>query len=131
MLDLKNTNLFSIYSLFIKNLYQGKVNIDLCLGVFYMTIHIIYIFLIIYVAFFTYNLTSTCILFGIIYMNAFTVYLIRTCPITLLEKKYINTTCLKTMFFYNYENRKNACIIRGKIFNSTGKPLGIIIGTSV
>ena len=89
MLDLKNQNIFYIYSLFIKNLYQGKFNRDLCLGVFYMTIHIIYILLIIYVTFFTFNLKSTCILFVMIYMNALTIYLLRTCPITLLEKNIL------------------------------------------
>ena len=105
MLDLKKNSLFEIYSLFFKNIYQGKINMDLCLGVFYMTIHIIYIILVIYISLFTYNFNNTCILFVIIYLNAVTVFLIRTCPLVLLEKKYINTTCLKTIFFYKDEKK--------------------------
>jgi hypothetical protein len=105
MLDLKKNSLLEIYSLFFKNIYQGKTNMDLCLGIFYMTIHIIYIILVIYISFFTYNFNNTCILFVIIYLNAVTVFLIRTCPLVLLEKKYINTTCLKTIFFYKDEKK--------------------------
>ena len=107
MLDLKNYNIFSIYSLFIKNLGGYKLDKNLCLGVFYITLHIIYILLVIYNSFFTYNLTNTCILIGIIYLNFITVFIIRTCPIVLLEKKYINTTYLKCIFFYKNEKNIN------------------------
>ena len=107
MLDLKKNSLLEIYSLFFKNIYQGKINMDLCLGIFYMTIHIIYIILVIYISLFTYNFNNTCILFVIIYLNSVTVFLIRTCPLVLLEKKYINTTCLKTIFFYKDEKKIN------------------------
>ena len=107
MLNLKKNSLLEIYSLFFKNIYQGKINMDLCLGIFYMTIHIIYTILVIYISFFTYNFNTTCILFVIIYLNAVTVFLIRTCPLVLLEKKYINTTCLKTIFFYKDEKKIN------------------------
>lgn len=107
MLDLKKNSLLEIYSLFFKNIYQGKINMDLCLGIFYMTIHIIYTILVIYISFFTYNFNNTCILFVIIYLNSVTVFLIRTCPLVLLEKKYINTTCLKTIFFYKDEKKIN------------------------
>ncbi len=106
MFDLKKYTVTEIYSLFFQNLCQGIINKDLCLGVFYMTIHIIYVLLIIYNAFFTYNLINTVILLIIIYLNSITVYLLKTCPLTLLEKKYINTTCLKTIFFDNYKEKK-------------------------
>jgi hypothetical protein len=105
MLDLKNYNILSIYSLFIKNLGEYKVDRNLCLGIFYMTIHIIYILVIIYNTIFKYNLINSFILLIIIYLNFLTVFLLRACPITLIEKKYINTTCLK-IIFYN-ENNKN------------------------
>ena len=106
MLDLKNYNISSIYSLFIKNLGEYKLDKNLCLGIFYMTIHIIYILVIIYNTIFKYNLINSFILLIIIYLNFLTIFLLRTCPITLIEKKYINTTCLK-IFFYN-ENDKDS-----------------------
>jgi len=106
MLDLKNYNIFSIYSLFIKNLGEYKLDRNLCLGVFYMTIHIIYILVIIYNTFFKYNLINSFILLIIIYLNFLTVFLLRACPITLIEKKYINTTCLK-IIFYNENNKED------------------------
>ena len=106
MLDLKNYNIFSIYSLFIKNLGEYKLDKNLCLGVFYITIHIIYILLIIYNTFFKYNLINSCILLVIIYLNFLMVFLLKTCPIALLEKKYINTTCLKIIFYNEYDKDK-------------------------
>lgn len=105
MLDLKNYNILSIYSLFIKNLSEYKLDRNLCLGVFYMTIHIIYILVIIYNTIFKYNIINSFILLIIIYLNFLTIFLLRACPITLIEKKYINTTCLK-IIFYN-ENDKD------------------------
>jgi hypothetical protein len=39
-------------------------------------------------------------------MNFNTVSLLRTCPIVLLEKKYINTTYLKVLFYNEKENEK-------------------------
>jgi hypothetical protein len=108
MLDLKKHSVSEIYSLFFQNIFQCKISKDLCLGVFYMTIHIVYIIVIIYNLFFMHNLIYTFILLVIIYMNFLTVFLLRTCPIVLFEKHYINTTCLKTIFFSGkYENEKN------------------------
>ena len=52
------------------------------------------------------NLIYTFILLLIIYMNFLTVFLLRTCPIVLLEKIYINTTCLKTIFFLKKEKKE-------------------------
>ena len=106
MLDLKKYNLLEIYSLFFQNICQCKINMDLYLGVFYITIHIIYITLIIYNVIFTHNLTHTCLLLVIIYVNFLIVFLLKTCPIVLLEKKYINTTHLKSLFFSKKENKK-------------------------
>jgi hypothetical protein len=106
MIDLKNYNILSVYSLFIENLCQGKLNFDLYLGVFYITIHIIYITLIIYNIFFTNNIINTFILLIIIYLNFLTVFLLKTCPVILLEKKYINTTYLKTLF-YSENDKEN------------------------
>jgi hypothetical protein len=40
-------------------------------------------------------------------LNFITVFIIRTCPIVLLEKKYINTTYLKCIFFYKNEKNIN------------------------
>ena len=42
----------------------------------------------------------------IIYMNAITVFLLRTCPLVLLEKHYTNTTCLKSIFFLKKDEEK-------------------------
>ena len=106
MLDLKKHSVSEIYSLFFQNIFQCKINNDLCLGVFYITIHIIYIVLIIYNAFFTFNLINSCILLVIIFMNFITVSLLRTCPIVLLEKNYINTTYLKSIFFSKREKKE-------------------------
>jgi hypothetical protein len=39
-------------------------------------------------------------------MNFNTVSLLRTCPIVLLEKKYINTTYLKSIFFSKKEKKE-------------------------
>lgn len=107
MLDLKNYNLLSIYSLFFQNICQGKLNIDLYLGVFYITIHIIYITLIVYNILFTTNIINICILLIIIFLNFYAVFLLRTCPIILLEKKYINTTYFKVLFYNEKENEEN------------------------
>jgi hypothetical protein len=107
MLDLKNYNISSIYSLFIKNIGEYKVDRNLCLGVFYMTIHIIYILVIIYNTIFKYNLINSFILLIIIYLNFLTVFLLRACPITLIEKKYINTTCLKIIFYNEKDKDKD------------------------
>ena len=107
MLDLKNHNLLSIYSLFFQNICQGILNIDLCLGVFYITIHIIYITLIVYNILFTTNIINICILLIIIFLNFYAVFLLRTCPIILLEKKYINTTYFKVLFYNEKENEEN------------------------
>jgi hypothetical protein len=106
MIDLKNHNLLSMYSLLFQNIYQGKVNIDLYLGVFYITIHVIYITLIVYNILFTTNITNTFILLIIIFMNFYAVFLLKTCPIILLEKKYINTTYLKVIFYNEKENEE-------------------------
>jgi hypothetical protein len=106
MLDLKNHNLLSIYSLFFQNICQGILNIDLYLGVFYITIHIIYITLIVYNILFTTNIINICILLIIIFLNFYAVFLLRTCPIILLEKKYINTTYFKVLFYNEKENEE-------------------------
>lgn len=106
MLDLKNYNLLSMYSLFFQNICQGKLNIDLYLGVFYITIHIIYITLIVYNILFTTNIINIFILLIIIFLNFYAVFLLKTCPIILLEKKYINTTYLKVLFYNEKENEE-------------------------
>jgi hypothetical protein len=42
-------------------------------------------------------------------MNFLTVFLLRTCPIVLLEKNYINTTYFKSIFFCGkYENENES-----------------------
>jgi|688.fasta_scaffold456673_1 hypothetical protein len=107
MLDLKKHSVLEIYSLFFQNICQCKINIDLYLGVFYITFHIIYITLIIYNLIFTHNLIYTCILLVIIFMNMVVVFILRTCPIVLLEKKYINTTYLKSIFFSKTDEKKD------------------------
>jgi hypothetical protein len=111
MLDLKNYSIIEIYSLFFKNIFRGKMNIDLYLGVFYMTIHIIYIILLAYLLIFNYNFIHNCVLFVIVYVNVIFILWLRTCPLVLIEKKYLNTSCLKTIFFFknkkNKENNKN------------------------
>ena len=106
MLDLKKHNILEIYSLFFQNIFQCKINKDLCLGVFYITIHIIYVILVLYNVFFTFNFVNTFILIIIVYLNALTVFLLRTCPIILLEKHYTNTTCLKSIFFLKKDDEK-------------------------
>ena len=106
MLDLKNYSIIEIYSLFFKNIFRGKINIDLYLGVFYMTIHIIYIILLAYLLIFNYNFIHNCVLFVIVYVNVIFILWLRTCPLVLIEKKYLNTSCLKTIFFFKKDKNK-------------------------
>jgi hypothetical protein len=40
-------------------------------------------------------------------LNFYAVFLLRTCPIILLEKKYINTTYFKVLFYNEKENEEN------------------------
>jgi hypothetical protein len=106
MLDLKNYSIIEIYSLFFKNIFRGEMNIDLYLGVFYITIHIIYMILLLYLLIFNYNFIYNCVLFVIVYVNVIFILLLRTCPLVLVEKKYLNTYCLKTIFFPKKNSNK-------------------------
>ena len=117
MLDLKNYSIIEIYSLFFKNIFRGKINIDLYLGVFYMTIHIIYIILLAYLLIFNYNFIHNCVLFVIVYVNVIFILWLRTCPLVLIEKKYLNTSCLKTIFFFKKDKNKENKEKKEKVFS--------------
>jgi hypothetical protein len=62
------------------------------LGIIYTYSHYFYIFLISFIFSFNTNIIHLCILLIIITLDGFVVILLHGCPLTLLEKKYLNTS---------------------------------------
>ena len=96
MIDLTNYNILQIYLLFITNILQGVFNKDLFLGIMYITIHCIYALLIVYSAFINVNIIHLFMIVIIIIINVISILFLRTCPLFLLEKKYLNTSALNS-----------------------------------
>lgn len=97
MLDLSNYNILEIYLLFFYS-FVNKVNTDLIVGVFYITIHFIYVVLLCLVVLLNTNILHLFIMIIIITINVSLVIFCRTCPLMLLELKYLNIYALKSFF---------------------------------
>jgi len=99
MIDLKKYDIIQIYLLFFNNIFQHHFNLDLCLGVFYMYCHQLYCFLMLFILFFTTNVYYLFIIIIIVIINLGSIFILKTCPLYLMEKKYINTcffdSCMK------------------------------------
>jgi len=98
MLDLSNYNILEIYLLFFYSFFVNKVNTDLIIGVFYITIHFIYVVLLCLVVLLNTNILHLFIMIIIITINVSLVIFCRTCPLMLLELKYLNIYALKSFF---------------------------------
>jgi hypothetical protein len=78
---------------------------DKKLGIIYTYIHLVYSFLIGFVFLFNNNLLHLSILLMIISINTFAIVIFHGCPLTHLEKKYLNTsTCSE--YYGLYRNSK-------------------------
>jgi hypothetical protein len=78
---------------------------DKKLGIIYTYIHLVYSFLIGFVFLFNNNLSHLSILLMIISINTFAIVIFHGCPLTHLEKKYLNTsTCSE--YYDLYRNSK-------------------------
>ena len=136
---LVNNNIIRKISNFLNDTFHLKeIKYNSC----YLIIHTIFIFLISFVALFNNNIYHLCIILIIISLDAFSVVVLHECPLTTMEKKYMNLSCcdirnenLKKMDIlyncdHNYEKQiellinswtliagKCACIIFLKTFN--------------
>lgn len=98
MIDLSNYNILEIYLLFFYNIFTNKNNIDLIIGVIYITIHFIYVLLLTGVVLISSNILHLFMMIIIITINVLLVLFCRTCPLMLLELKYLNIYALKSFF---------------------------------
>ena len=96
MIDLSNYNILEIYLLFFYNIFTNKNNIDLIIGVIYITIHFIYVLLLTLVVLISSNILHLFMMIIIITINVLLVLFCRTCPLMLLELKYLNIYALKS-----------------------------------
>lgn len=97
MIDLSDSNIFEIYYLFFKKLMNLTFKRDLIIGVGYMTIHIIYVFMALTIIL-SNNIFHLFIGIILVFINILSIYLIRTCPLIILEKKYLNISCVNSCF---------------------------------
>jgi hypothetical protein len=111
MIDLSNNNVFEIYFLFFKNLMNLHFQRDLIIGVGYMTLHVIYVFMALTIML-SNNIIHLFIGSILVFINILSIYLIRTCPLLLLEKKYLNISFANSCFN----------VIRKKDINVMKKP---------
>jgi len=72
---------------------------------YYKEIHFLFIFLIGFIGLFNNNISHLCAILIVISMDALSVVLLHECPLTTMEKKYLNTT---------------SCEIRNNHFKSLG-----------
>ena len=92
MIDLKEYDLIQIYLFYIKELLNCNISLDLFLGVFYLFCHQIYFVLFILITCFTRNINHLCFMALILFINIYSIIKCKTCPIYLMEQKYINTS---------------------------------------
>ena len=92
MIDLKDYNLFQIYLFFIRKVLKCEVSFDLFLGMVYLSCHQLYMVCIMLIVFFTTNIHHLFITLLILCINIYAILLFKTCPIYLMEQKYINTS---------------------------------------
>jgi hypothetical protein len=102
MIDLKDYDLIQLYVLFVTKSLQLNMSLDLFLGMFYLCCHQLYCIFIITIICFTTNINYLFILLIIVCVNLISNIIFKTCPIYLMEQKYINT-CLgqSTMKMYD------------------------------
>ena len=84
-----NNNIIRQIALFIYENYNLK---NIRLNKFYIFLHMWFIFIIGFIALFNNNIIHLCVLLFIISMDAFSVVVLNECPLTRLEKKYLNIT---------------------------------------
>ena len=76
----------TIYSIF--NLKDENI-MAIVKGNFYKSIHMIFIFLLIFITLFNINILQLTILLIIVSLDALSIVILHGCPLTLLEKKYL------------------------------------------
>jgi hypothetical protein len=96
MIDLKEYDLIQIYLFFIRNVLQYTMSLDLFLGMFYLTCHCIYIIFISTIICFKTNINHLSIILIFITINLISIMVLKTCPIYLMERKYINTSLIRS-----------------------------------
>lgn len=85
--------------------YTSSGLTDEKLGLMYTFIHLVYSFLIGFIFLFNNNLSHLSILLMIISINTISIVIFHGCPLTHLEKKYLNTsTC--SQYYSLYRNSK-------------------------
>ena len=90
MLDLKNKTIF--------DLFNNNISFDLIIG----TIHIIIAILIIITPLICSNIYYLFIMVILSFLNIVSILYVKTCPLFVLEYKYLNTTFIK-LFFNSFQ----------------------------
>jgi TM2 domain-containing membrane protein YozV len=96
MIDLKEYDLIEIYILFAREVFQLNMSMDLFLGMFYLGCHQLYVIFIIINICVTTNINHLFMLLIIVSLNLTSNIILRTCPIYLMEEKYINTSLFRS-----------------------------------
>ena len=94
MIDLKEYDLIQIYLLCIRHILDCNVSLDLFLGIFYLLCHQLYFVLFMLIVCFTTNINHLFIAALISFINIYLIMQCKTCPIYLMEQKYLNTSFL-------------------------------------
>jgi len=105
--EIKEIEEENIIRILCKNIleYTSSGLTDEKLGLIYTYIHLVYSFLIGFVFLFNNNLLHLSILLMIISINTISIVIFHGCPLTHLEKKYLNTsTC--SQYYSLYRNSK-------------------------
>lgn len=114
------------------------------LGMYYMIIHTILIYAGIFIILFTNNIIHLTILLIIASFDAFSIVVLHNCPLTMLEQKYLGTSCVNIRKQYlkkqnilykcNHEYEKQLeflinvwCIISAKIMFLILMEMGCIV----
>jgi len=116
MIDLKEYDLIQIYLLFLNRMFQRTLTVDLCLGIFYLVCHHLYSICVMLIIIFVTNINHLFILLCCILANLGLIIIFKTCPIVLMEKKYLNTSFIKSIL--NITKVNNTQINNTKINNT-------------
>jgi hypothetical protein len=92
MIDLQEYDLIQIYLFFIRKVFNCDVSLDLFLGMLYLTCHQLYIICNGLIICFTTNINHLFIMLLILWINVCAILICKTCPLYLMEQKYINTS---------------------------------------
>ena len=96
MIDLKEYDLIQIYLLYLTKLFQCDMSLDLFLGMFYLYCHQLYLLCIIAMICFTTNINHLFMILIILFINLISIIIFKTCPIYLMEQKYLNTSFFRS-----------------------------------